>query len=56
MTAAQLRQRIEQLDLQEAVNLIRKKYGRRPAQFLSPDELQEVRQYHIYETKLPARY
>ena len=53
LTAAQLRQRIEDLDLQEAINRIRKKSGRRPAQFHSPSE---ALRYRVYEPKLPARY
>jgi hypothetical protein len=56
MTRAELRQRIEWFDLQEAVNRVRKKHGRPPAQFLDPDELQEAQRYRIYELKLPARH
>jgi hypothetical protein len=56
MTTAELRQWIEWFDLQEPVNRLRKKYGRRPAQFLNPDELLEIAPYRIYELKLSARY
>lgn len=56
MTTAELRQWIERFDLQEPVNRLRKKYGRRPAQFLNLDAFPEPMPYRIYELKLPAQY
>lgn len=56
MTTAELRKWIERYDLQGPANQLRKKYGRRPAQFIASDAFPEFAPYRIYELKLPARY
>jgi hypothetical protein len=54
LNGAALRRWIEWFEIAEQVNTIRKRYGRRPAQFVQAETLPH--HYRIWEKRLPARY
>ncbi len=54
LQVGKLRTLIEQMSLQHEVNVIRKRYKRRPAEFRDDEDMPY--KFHIYETRLPAGY